>query len=249
VSEGNSTPTSCKFLNIDLDFFLSDIALERRSLTRRVSKRHFKPWPEEAVRKFLEQQCGLSRQSPIVGRFAIHHHAVFDYWRCLIKTMPPGSQIDLTHVDAHADFISLCDMGFLFIQKTLLCYRPDQRLLLIDRNWHHVTLANYMSFALACRWINRIEYVTHPRRKQEDIFDVLFHRRGGKLDRGHIELRSRCDGGVEPEPTVPITYTPATSFSKKGFERAFLCQSPNYTPQTADALIPVFEDYIDFNAA
>jgi hypothetical protein len=236
-----------KFLNLDLDFFLGDIAHDRRSLTLRVSKKQYEPWSEQAVREFLERQCGLSRQSRIVGRFAIHHNAVFDYWRCLMKAALSGAQIDLTHVDAHGDFISLCDKGVLFIREALLHHRPDQRLYVIDRSRHHVTLANYMSFAVACRWIERIEFVIRPRWKG-DIFDDLFHRHDGRLDPGLIELRSHSNG-LEAEPTVPITYTPTANFSKAGYTRAFLCQSPNYTPSTADAFIPIFEDYIDFNGA
>jgi hypothetical protein len=137
----------------------------------------------------------------------------------------------------------MIDMGLSFIRKTLLYHQPDHRLYVIDQNPHHVTLANYMSFAVACRWIERIEFVTHPKWKL-DFSESLFKNK--RPDTGLIELRAN---GIDAEPAVPITFTPEPNFSQAGFSQAFLCQSPNYTPQTADALIPVFEDYIDFNAA
>ena len=152
-----------KFLNLDLDFFLNEIVHDPPSLGRRAPKRRYKPWPEADLRQFLEQRCGLNRHSRIAGRFGIHHSAVFDYWRCLIVTAPHGTQIDLTHVDAHGDFITWYDKGVSFIRETLLCHQPEDRLYVIDKNPECVTLANYMSFAVACRWIKRIEFVTHPK--------------------------------------------------------------------------------------
>jgi UPF0489 domain len=249
VSDDQSNCNCCKFLNLDLDFFLNAIAHDRKSRTRRVSERHYKPWPEEAVREFLERQCGLTRQSPVSGRFSVHHDAVFDYWHCLIKTMPPRTQIDLTHVDAHGDFMaafrnfSQYDKGISFIKKLLLHKDPAQRTYEVDRNRYYVTLANYMSFAVACRWIKRIEFVTHPK-WQNDL--GRFFKPQEPPDHGLIEIRSSNSTVTE---AVPITLTARARFSSGEFTNAFLCQSPNYTPRTADKLIPVFEEYIDFTAA
>jgi hypothetical protein len=164
-------------------------------------------------------------------------------------TAPLGTQIDLTHVDAHGDFtagfrnFSRFDRGIPFIFKTLLYHLPKERPCVIDKNPGHVTLANYMSFAVACRWVERVEFVTHPQWTL-DIPDGHF--KDNNSATGLLEFHAK---GMDPEPLVPITFQPRANFSQTGFAHAFLCQSPNYTPQTADALIPVFEDYIDFNAS
>jgi hypothetical protein len=145
----------------------------------------------------------------------------------------PVTQLDLVHIDAHGDFSGFIDPGVhVFLMKQLLLYSPEQRPYLIDKNRSRMTLANYMSFAVACRWIRRIEFVTHPNWKQ-DVYDVFF--RGKNPASGLIEF---CTPAGQAEPSVPITFTPKTRFSQAGFTHAFLSQSPNYTPITADQLSP-----------
>jgi hypothetical protein len=229
-----------RFLNLDLDFFISGIVHTPQSQKKRASKRQHKPWSEAALREFLECRCGLDRKSRLPGRFGIHHDAVFDCWRCLIKTASSGTQLDLVHVDAHGDFAGGIDPGvWVFLMEHVLALPPEQRLYLIDRNRERLTLANYMCFAVACRWVAQIEFVMHPEWVM-DISDNLFHDHNPETRL--IELNSQ-------EPPVRIKFTPCHEFAGGGFSHGFLSQSPNYTPSTADALIPIFEEYIDFNAA
>ena len=181
-------------------------------------------------------------QEPVT---ALNHDEVFDYWRCLISASPV--KLDMAHVDAHGDFSGLIDTHvFVYLQQVLLAYPADERLDQIDHNRSRLTLANYMSFAVACRWIERIEYVTHPQWRPEDPFNHFF--RNNDPSTGFLELRhtNRRNTVIATEPAVSYKFTPATAFAQTGFAHAFLSQSPNYTPSTADKLIPIFHEYIDF---
>jgi hypothetical protein len=64
---------------------------------------------------------------------------------------------------------------------------------------------------------------------------------------GSVALTSTQAESTEPD--VPFEAVPIEQFEATNlpFQRAFLCQSPAYTPTTSDALIPVFQRYIDFD--
>ena len=46
-------------------------------------------------------------------------------------------------------------------------------------------------------------------------------------------------------PTVTNIYIPSQSFLDSGFTHLILAKSPGYTPPTADALVPIIEQYFD----
>jgi hypothetical protein len=53
---------------------------------------------------------------------------------------------------------------------------------------------------------------------------------------------------VSFEPIVPFTKVAIEDFhSHAPFQYALLCQSPGFTPAAADALIPIFDEYIEFD--
>lgn len=123
---------------------------------------------------------------------------------------------------------------------------------------------NYISFAIACRWIEAITYVHHPSVPQEnlgihDIPNCLF--RNNDPHCGVIEFKklpNECRHGFkrlseyEPlalEPAVPIRLQDCHSFSTKlPVSFVFVAQSPNYTPSSSDHLLDVFRQFIDEDA-
>jgi hypothetical protein len=81
-----------RILDIDLDFFLDNIAHDNSSGGERLSEEDFKPWSEEAVREFLESRCGLSTGKRIPGKYIIHHHDAFYWWRELSARKAVGTR-------------------------------------------------------------------------------------------------------------------------------------------------------------
>ncbi|MER8389487.1 hypothetical protein [Mesorhizobium sp. M0965] len=51
------------------------------------------------------------------------------------------------------------------------------------------------------------------------------------------------------EPPIPFHKIPVEAYqAAEPFDYVILCQSPGYTPVEADALIPIFKDYIEFDS-
>jgi hypothetical protein len=247
-----------RFLNLDLDFFIDHIIHSPGSSKRRPGPR-FKPWTRKQVRHFLENQCGLSREKPVCGRFVTHHDGAFDYWRELVDDFENPTQIKLVHVDAHAD-LGLGDGSSDYIMEDLL-HQP-----LVKRNKPNrdnrdgLNLGSYVAFAVACRWIKSIVFVTHPEWR-DDLPPWYF--RNCDVKSGFLELKCFPRGTinytnirsvtkeVQPlhtEPLVPFSTCPHSDFEyTASFDRALLCQSPNYASRAADNLISVFADYIEFH--
>ncbi len=92
-----------RILDLDLDFFLDNIAHWEEEDGSRLSDTQYSPWTEEEVRGFLEKQCGLSPNAQINGRFITHHHEAFLFWRELILKEQLTTPFEIVHVDAHSD--------------------------------------------------------------------------------------------------------------------------------------------------
>ncbi|RKH74833.1 hypothetical protein D7X99_40300 [Corallococcus sp. AB032C] len=248
-----------RFLNIDLDFFLDRIAHSPEG--GRLSSEGYRPWTKRRVREFLEGRCGLDRKSKIPGRYAVDHDAAFDCWEELKRQDETLFPLELVHVDAHAD-LGLGDASWQHIMGDVL-HRPVDERCKAERGPHRLGLGSYLAYAVACRWIGSVEYV-HPPKGCKDLPPLLF--RDFRLESGCLELRCYAQNELESlvfgesfhgylrrtrpvsvEPPVPFTASRGDRWKTSApFDRAFLCQSPGYTPETSDALISIFADYIDF---
>jgi len=248
-----------RFLNIDLDFFLSGIA--NMPDGGRLSSEDYKPWSKQKVRNFLEGRCGLDRKSKIPGRFVSNHDAAFDYWEELRRQDGSLFPLELVHIDAHAD-LGLGDASWRHIMTDVL-RRPVSERATAERGPRCLNLGSYIAYAVACRWIGSIEYV-YPLGRGDDLPLLLFQ--DFSSESGALQLkcfeREALDvlkfggeliehlRGVHPvgvEPSVPFKAIQGAKWRALApFDRALLCQSPDFTPETADALIGVFADYIDF---
>jgi hypothetical protein len=248
-----------RFLNIDLDFFLDRIAHLPEG--GRLSNRAYKPWSKAQVREFLEVRCGLSPKSKLPGRFVTNHDAAFDYWEELKRLDPTALPMKLVHVDAHAD-LGLGDASWVHIMTDVL-HRPLMDRAKAERGPHKLSLGSYITYAVACRWIDSIEYV-HPPKGGNDLTPLHF--KDFDIKSGYLQLKCYKPEDVNAGGVIagiaslknchPISLEPPVSFamirgdewtSSAPFNRVLLCQSPDYTPRSSDNLISVFSDYIDFH--
>jgi hypothetical protein len=226
------------FLNLDLDALLDRVE-NWTSGDQRLDPEHYKPWTEVEVRAFLERQCHLSTSRRIPGRSVVHHDDAFYYWKEL--TAKHRTQIDLVHVDAHADF-GLGDASWINVITHVLHLPVEQR---TDpwRSTANLNPGSYITYALAARWIASMIYVHHPH-AGNDIPWIYFEDNDPSVS-GHIQLKAYSKdfkaGSVYPppadeatnlEPIVPLKQLPITQFeANKPFQYALLAQSPGFTPQ------------------
>jgi len=245
-----------RFLDIDLDAFLSSVAFYRNG-GERLDPEAYQPWTEARLRDFLERQCGLSRDHPIPGWFVEDHDGAFDVMRALVGDA--CRPLEVIHVDAHAD-LGMGDASWVDLIEHVglpLAERREPK-----RGDHLLSLGSWLAYALAADFISALTYV-HPARRGKDL--TAIHFRNGDVESGSIEMKAytRPDlpaDGASPDywrlvklapdlALAPVPFATATldDFAATApFDVGLLCHSPSYTPATADALIPIVGEYIDF---
>jgi hypothetical protein len=246
-------------LDIDLDFFLKPRPT-RREKDGRPSASEYQPWSPAEVEAYLTKRCNLRKRYRLPGAVVTYHHQVFDRWKSLIHSGHLQVPFHLTHIDSHAD-MGMGDGSAGYIQGELLHCDPTKRHDPKRGDVDGLLEGNFISFAVACRWIERITYVTHPALRQEnvgklDIPDCLF--RNNDPDGGVIQLKklpTECRNAVRRlttwpalalEPEVPLDSKDCNSFfTRAPFSFVFAAQSPNYTPASADCILDTISQFID----
>lgn len=246
-----------RFLDLDLDTFLNTVA--HRPEGGRLDSNSYKPWSERRVRHFLEQRCGLSTAAPIKGWFVEDHDGAFDVMRDLVEG--GSGALDVVHVDAHADLgmgdPSWVDM-IVHVAKPLAERRQPKR---ADEG---LNLGSWLAYALAAEFIADLTYV-YPRGWGKDLPPLYFP--GGNTAAGTVEMKAyvRADlpmMGSTPDyhalyhlppdvvlAPVPFRMVALDAYTNPApFDVALLCRSPDYTPETSERLIPVIDDYIQFQS-
>ncbi|MBQ2669031.1 MAG: UPF0489 family protein, partial [Clostridia bacterium] len=149
---------------------------------------------------------------------------------------------EVVHVDTHSD-LAFGPPGTNFVLNVVLSRMPEQRAA-IDAYRTAVELdeANYLLFALAFRWIDRLAYVRNPKSHQ----DIPRHLLDGE---GNIHLCSFISRMMESrngkEPVIPFdVYDDYRTFRQHGYDFVTMAQSPRYAPQSADRIIEIMRRYI-----
>jgi hypothetical protein len=242
-----------RFLDIDLDAFVDPIAY--RPPGGRLDENAYTCWPEARLRDFLERQCGLCTSNPIPGRFAVEHEEAFDVLACAYEA---HGQIDLTHVDGHAD-LGMGDSSWLYMHTDLL-QLPMPCRGTPTRGRTGMNSGSWVAFAAAAGWLAQVAFV-FPDRASDDLPAMYLHngnpatrllefKRYEKADVYAAEQHFRPLSEftpVECDPAIPFEKLTLKNFvTTKPFKLGFICQSPDYTPESADALIPIIREYVRF---
>jgi len=253
-------------LDIDLDFFVSPRALLPQWSERMPQGEVQDVASTSDCRRFLEQQCNLNPGRKLTGHAVRLHHEAFHVWRDWINAGKICQPFTVIHVDAHAD-LGLGESGYVYLLTDLLGLPVPQRNR-PDEGPCGMNEANYLAFAVANRWISELIYVAAPTVTPDrdlatpnawmpnDLPRVLFHRhdpRTGYLELKHYATkkdavsaacgRDRDVAEVACEPRIPFRAMRASEFSFAGFSHMIVAQSPRYTPQVADSLLGVIQEY------
>lgn len=231
-----------RVLDIDLDFFLNDCCpLAEKG--QRPPLAGCEPWDTEAVCRFLEDQCGVSKDAPLPGRIFETHDQALLFWEEMIIAGRLSSPFHVTHVDAHSD------LGIGFPGPNYVLFNVLSMPVVKRRNTslfyaqHKLDEANYLLFALAMRRIASLDNVRNPCSRQ-DIPAVLYH------DADHFQLASIAaqlfTGQNGAEPIIPFrNYEDYRTFHADApYDFITLAMSPRYAPKEADALRDVIAPYI-----
>ena len=230
-----------RVLDLDMDFFLSD-PCPLAPYGERPDESCAKAYSEEEVRRFLEKQCGLSKEHPVPGAIFETHDEALDFWHERLAEGSLKTPFEVVHVDTHSD-LAFGPPGTGYVLNVVLSRRPEQRAM-IDayREITELDEANYLLFALAFRWISRLSYVRNPKSHQDIPAQLL----DGE---GNIHLRSfisqMMEGKNGREPVIPFdVYDDYRQFRQTGYDFVTMAQSPRYAPKSADRIMEIVQRYI-----
>lgn len=233
--------TSVRVLDLDMDFFLTD-ACPLAKPGERPDESCAQPYSDEEVVRFLEGQCGLSREHPVPGAIFETHDQALDFWAARIMEGRLTTPFEVVHVDTHSD-LAFGPPGPDFVLKAVLTRKPSMRAG-IDAYRAGVKLdeANYLLFALAFRWIDRLTYVRNPRSRQDIPVRLLD-------EAGNLHLRSDISALMEAvngrEPAVPFeVIDDYRVFRQTEYDFVTMAQSPRYAPRSADRIMDILRPYI-----
>ena len=232
-------------LDVDLDFFLSDCC-PMAEPGQRPPAGSCPPWPEDHVRAFLEENCRLSAARPAPGAVFETHDRALDFWQAMLEAGRLGAPFRVVHVDAHSD-LGIAPPRAAFVEASVLCRPPDRRCDIPRyRRENHLTEANYLLFALAFRWIGRLDNVRNPMSRPDMPPGLLIPGDGGPALRLRQSFPGLFDTLYGPEPSVPYAeYADYRAFSADCPPEFFtLAMSPRYAPPEADLLADIIREYI-----
>lgn len=230
-----------RVLDLDMDFFLSG-PCPLAALGERPDESCAEVWSEEAVVRFLEEQCGLSADHPVPGAIFDTHDKALDFWAARLEDGSLTAPFEVVHVDTHSD-LAFGPPGTNFVLNVVLSRLPDQR---ADKEAYRKAVeldeANYLLYALAFRWVDRLSYVRNPKSHQDIPRQLL-------TEQGDIHLRSfisqMMEGRNGKEPVIPFdVYDDYTEFRQHGYDFVTMAQSPRYAPASADKIMDILKRYI-----
>lgn len=230
-----------KVLDLDMDFFLSG-PCPMADPGKRPDDTCATVYTDEEIIRFLEEQCGLSREHPVPGAIFDTHDKALDFWLTRMQEGRLITPFEVVHVDTHSD-LGFGPGGTDFVLKAVLTRAPHTRVTM--ENYHRgerIGEANYLLFALGFRWISRLTYVRNPKSYQ-DVRGWLLN------DDGDIRLTSDIARLMEDkngvEPVVPFQkIDDYHTFCDSGFDFVTMAQSPRYAPASADHIMDLLRPYI-----
>ena len=232
-----------RVLDIDLDFFLADCC-PLADMGERPCLAGHEPWEEKKVVAFLEEQCGLSLSDPVPGAVFETHDGALTYWRDRMAEGRLAVPFHVTHVDAHSDLGIGCP-GPGYVLYNVLSLPPHRRMEL-DRFYREKKLdeANYLLYALAARIVSSLDNVRRPF-SRNDVPSQLLTPDGAhiRLPQSFPDLFEKVNG---TEPVISYReYKEDGSFRAAApYDFVSLAISPRYAPEAADALVPIFQEYM-----
>lgn len=232
-------------LDLDLDFFLTDCC-PLAPKGERPDAYYAKPWAEHEAAAYLERNLGLSTARPIPGILTETHDGALRFWKEQIQKGTLKKPFSVVHVDAHAD-LGIGKPGPGFVLNNVLGVQPDIRDDL-QRYYAQKQLdeANYLLFALAFRWADRLTLVRDTF-SRPDLPEFVVRSEDGSASirlESYVSRMFETKYGKEPLIRTRIFDDPMQYRAQEPFSFITVAQSPRYAPKEADALLNVISRYM-----
>ena len=262
-------------LDLDLDYFMKKVASSiEESVTDRLPDKDYGScvWKEDEVRNFIENNLGLSKKNRIKGCIVKGHNEALFFWKDLIDQNKLVVPFSVVHVDSHAD-LGLGYFSLDYIKNRLLKYpvenRFENRFYKLDEITKDIGIGDYLLYAIAFRWIDRLTYCANPKDNKNDyhweilkefkekfIYNKPVSQTIQLAYNDNMETPYYYSSNEEKEeywktaikePEVPFVIIPTIEDVNYdgNFDYIIVAQSPNYTPKRADFILEILSEYID----
>ena len=262
-------------LDVDLDYFMNKVAsFIGESVTDRLLEEDYGMcvWKEDEVRNYIENNLGLSKKSRIKGCIVKGHNEALFFWKRMIDHNKLEIPFSVVHVDSHAD-LGFGYSSLDYIKNTLLKYpvenRFENRFYKLNSISKDIGIGDYLLYAIAFRWINRLTYCANPNDDKNDydleilkefkekyifnlpVLQTIQLAYNDSLETPYYnssdEEKKEYWSSAIKEPEVPFEIIPTIEDVKYNgkFDFITVAQSPNYTPKSADYILEILSEYID----
>ncbi len=239
-------------LSLDVDYFVNPkVAGPRRG---RPSDDTHVVRDIEHIIDFLATKCLVGVDNPVAGRAAIDHDAAFWAIRDWIRDDRLQIPFNLVHIDAHAD-LGFGDAGYSEILDDVIRRPLDQR----AGNLQHLSMGNWLSYAVANRWINEVQFLREPDPGRDP--ELIPHYFFGSPDFSVMQMRPMIesqymdawDADHRRDFANLPTDEPPVRWNQLGEDRfqllappdfMFACLSPQFAPPNADRVFSLVRDAI-----
>jgi len=166
-----------RILDIDMDFFQSEIHNNDIDSNFHLEDENFKVWNEKKFIDFIENKCGLSKKSKIKGRVFDYHVETYWFVKELIDNHLLTVPFDLTHIDAHSDMGLSSSISYYNFLDTFSKENKDTfengTLFENVENQRYIDSGNYINAMALNRWLSKIEYVYHDKLEYLDFPEYI----------------------------------------------------------------------------
>ncbi len=251
-------------LDLDLDFFQDGRITDGYC----GQKDRVSAWTEDRVREYLETNLKLSKSKKIKGRIVNKHNEAFDYWNELIHQGFLTIPFSVDHVDAHSDLGFGGSWWDVFFNTLVYTYfdKPS------DFPKNEMTEGNYLCYAIAKQWLEKLNYIYNNTEKNgdgsdafdgSDVFRLMW--KDAEIGANFIQickfapaldaydlmdadytkaLNKRCDYGKD----IPFNrYAGSQFITNSNYDFINLAISPDFIVEDSRKNIDVIKEYMDLS--
>ena len=230
-------------LNIDMDYFLNKIHYTMDGSNNRLCSDEYIAWTKDDFKKFIENVLGLSKDKKTRGKVVNHHQEAFYYWRENIERNIISIPFKLIHIDAHADLSYMPDGSFQYINNKYIDKPYSEKTypenLRDFGSYAKFDCGNYLLYALACGWINEMDYAFHPELEELDFPHFLAEKVENKnvFSIGDKNSKKLYQLYINPVKREDLIINEKIDFIT-------VAKSPQFTPIESDELLEILKQYL-----
>lgn len=234
-----------RILDIDMDFFQSEIHTNDTDSNFHLEDEDFKVWSEEAFIDFLENKCGLSKESKIKGRVFNHHVETYWFVKELIDNHFLTTPFELTHIDAHSDMgFSMSVPYYMFLDtfsnENKTSFEAGTLFENVE-NQRYIDFGNYINAMALNHWLSKIEYVYHDKMDDLDVPEYIVER--DKTKKGFAFRYNFIGKAILPDLTIYAMNKENYRFTQP-YDYICVAISPSFTVKEIEPLVDIIKQYI-----